>query len=182
MSDPIISMIWCQTVYGIIGKEGKLPWHLPEDLAFFKSVTDGHPVIMGRKTWDSLPDIAKPLPNRTNIIVTRQDLSSVNGDDRVIYVNSLQDAIEAAKLCAGSDEIFLIGGSSIFEEGMDIASTIYLTEIYRPIQGDTHAPEISMYEWDYRPYTGGYSKNQGLYYTIDKWVRKEEDAERNSAR
>ncbi len=123
---------------GVIGRGNALPWRLPEDLAHFKRTTFGHPVIMGRKTWDS---IGKPLPGRRNIVVTRNRTWSADGAERA---SSLDEAIA---LCAGDAETFVIGGAELFAAAMPQASHAVVTEIARAIEGDTFFAALDANEW-----------------------------------
>ncbi len=123
----------------VIGKDGKIPWHIKEDLQRFKRLTLNHPVIMGRKTYESLP--IKPLKDRINIVLTRD--KSFNPPD-VIVKNSLQDAIE---YCKDYDKVFIIGGQSLFEEGLKFADTLELTRVDGNYDGDAFFPEINFDEW-----------------------------------
>ncbi|WP_029905126.1 dihydrofolate reductase [Prevotella sp. 10(H)] len=123
-----------------IGKDNNLLCHLPNDLKYFKKVTDGHPVIMGRKTFESLPKGA--LPNRRNIVITRNRELQF---DRCEMVSSLAEAI---KLCEGEPEIFFIGGGSIYKEAMRIANKLYLTRIHHIFEGaDTFFPQVDSLTW-----------------------------------
>jgi dihydrofolate reductase len=123
---------------GIIGKDGKLPWHLPEDLKRFKRVTMGHPVIMGRKTWESLKG---PLPGRENIVITRQ----AGYDARGAAVASSLGA--ALALCAGESVVCVIGGEQIFKDSLPIATHLDLTEIKQDFDGDTRFPAYDRSQW-----------------------------------
>jgi len=123
---------------GVIGAQGKLPWHLPEDLQHFKKLTLGHPVIMGRRTWDSLP---KALTGRENIVVTRSANRDIPGAS---VANSLEAAIA---LCAGEPVAFVIGGAGIFAEALPIASGLVLTEIGRDYDGDVRFPDWNRADW-----------------------------------
>jgi dihydrofolate reductase len=127
----MISAIVAVAKNGVIGKEGGLPWYLPAELARFKQVTMGHPIIMGRKTHES---IGKALPGRTNIVITRD--KSYKAADGCVVVGSLKDAIEQAKKSEGSGEIFIIGGASIYEQAMPLLQRIYLTKVDADINGD----------------------------------------------
>jgi dihydrofolate reductase len=127
---PRLSIIVAVARNGVIGKRNTLPWHIPEDFSWFKKHTFGHPVVMGRKTYES---IGKPLSGRENIIITRQKRYDAPGT-RVF--NSLDEAL-AALGREGHDEIFIIGGSQIFHETMDRADRLYLTELHRDFEGDT---------------------------------------------
>lgn len=122
----------------LIGAGNELPWHLSADLRHFKKLTMGHPVVMGRRTWQS---IGKPLPGRTNIVVTRQKGFSAPG---AVVVES----IEAAKRQAGDcDELMIIGGADLYRQTLGEANRIYLTEIHHEFEGDTHFPDINMDQW-----------------------------------
>lgn len=120
-----------------IGKNGALLWHIPEDLKRFKALTSGHPVIMGRKTWESLPERARPLPNRTNIVVTRDARYAALG---AIAVNSLEAALAAAASATGASEIFVIGGGELYAAALPLASRLYLTLVDSAAPGDTFFP------------------------------------------
>lgn len=118
----------------VIGRDGGLPWHIPADLAHFQTLTMGHPIIMGRKTYES---IGKPLPGRTNIVLSRNTLRDV---DLVVAAYSLKDALIKAASSTGSAEIFIIGGEGVFKEALGLADRLYLTLIAREIPGDTFFP------------------------------------------
>ncbi len=120
-----------------IGKDGKLLWQLPEDLARFKQLTQGHPVIMGRKTWDSLPSKFRPLPGRTNIIVTRIEDYPTEG---AVVAHSLPEALSLAKRAEGADEIFVIGGGELYRAALPFADRLYLTLVESDATGDTFFP------------------------------------------
>jgi dihydrofolate reductase len=137
----MISFIVAMSENRVIGVDGKLPWHIPEDLKRFKKITGGHPVIMGRKTFDS---IGKPLPNRTNVIITRNKDWRAEG---VVTTHSFHDAVEIANRQPGSEEIFIIGGGEIFKEALAEADKIYLTIVHQKIKGDAFFPEIDEKEF-----------------------------------
>jgi dihydrofolate reductase len=140
----IISMIAAMSKNRVIGKDNDIPWHLPDDFTFFKETTAGHFVIMGRKNWESLPHRIKPLPNRTNVVITRQKSYKADGAE---VVSSLEAAIQLARNAENEDEAFIIGGGEIYRQGLDYADTIYLTEINAEIDGDVKFPEFSKNEW-----------------------------------
>lgn len=129
----------------VIGKDNKLPWHIPEDLKFFREKTKDHILIMGRKTFDSL---GGPLPKRLHIVISRQHRNSDN--PRVIYVNSLQDALSEARKAGPQwpKEIFIAGGGEIYSQSLSVTDKIYMTVIDQTIEGDTFYPEINMAEFD----------------------------------
>ena len=122
-----------------IGKNNTLPWHIPEDFAFFKQYTMGKTIVMGRKTWDSLPK--KPLPQRRNIVITRQDNLHLAGAE---CVSSLDDAIELLK---DEDEIIIIGGEKIYKQFIEKATDLYLTEVDISIDGDAYFPNFDRNKW-----------------------------------
>lgn len=127
----MISLIAAVAKNGCIGKDGTLPWYLPEDLKRFKKLTTGHIVIMGRKTWESIPEKRRPLPERTNVVVTRQvDYPLTKGVERY-------SAIHEALAAHPNDEVFIIGGGEIFTQTIDRADRLCLTELDRDIDGCT---------------------------------------------
>lgn len=123
---------------GIIGANGKLPWHLPEDLQYFKRLTLGHPVIMGRKTWESLKG---PLPGRENIVVSRQAGYEAPG---AAVASSLEAALA---LCAGEKVAFVIGGTQLFRESLPVAAGLVMTEIQQDFPGDARFPDYDRSQW-----------------------------------
>ncbi len=131
-----IHMIFARAANGVIGKDGVMPWHLPEDLAHFKQLTHGHPVIMGRKTWDSLPPRFRPLPGRTNIVITRQPDWRADGAQTA---DSLPDALAQ---CASSAEVWIIGGAQIYAQAEPLATRIEVTDIAQNFEGDAYAPVL----------------------------------------
>ncbi|MBO9680548.1 MAG: dihydrofolate reductase [Acidovorax sp.] len=135
-----LHLIYARAANGVIGKDGTMPWHLPEDLAHFKQLTQGHPVVMGRKTWDSLPARFRPLPGRTNIVITRQADWQADGAQRAA---SLEDALA---LCAQGATVWVIGGAQIYAQALPLADRVEVTEIARDFDGDAHAPTLGP-EW-----------------------------------
>ena len=129
-----INLIFARAANGVIGKKGAMPWHLPEDLAHFKRLTQGWPVVMGRKTWDSLPPRFRPLPGRTNIVITRQPGWSDTG---ALAAASLAGALE---LCGLAEEVWVIGGAQIYAQAEPLAHRIEVTEIAQDFEGDAFAP------------------------------------------
>lgn len=123
-----------------LGKDNKLLWNIPEDLKRFKQLTSGHPIIMGRKTFES---IGRPLLNRTNIIITRDQDCKKEG---IVIVHSLDDAIEKAQLHHKEEEVFIIGGGQIFEQAMPLADRLYLTVIDASFDADTFFPNYSEFK------------------------------------
>lgn len=161
---PRLGAIWAQTIDGVIGRNGTMPWHVPEDLKHFQEVTTGKPVIMGRRTWESLPDAYKPLPGRTNIIVSRS-VGAVEARDGAIWVSSLDAALEVAHKAqeatgAGSlADAWIIGGGTLYAEALTredlphykrvhvVEQTKLATSDLVEIPGDTKAPNLHLYDW-----------------------------------
>jgi len=137
-----LALIYARAANGVIGANGTMPWHLPEDLAHFKALTQGHPVIMGRKTWDSLPARFRPLPGRTNIVVTRQADWHADGAQRAA---SLHDALSLAEQ-SGAATAWIMGGAQIYAQALPLAARVEVTEIGRDYEGDAHAPVLGP-EW-----------------------------------
>jgi dihydrofolate reductase len=132
-----ISLVAAIARGGVIGDGASIPWHIPEDLAFFRDLTMGHPVVMGRRTWDSLPERFRPLPGRANIVVTRNDTWAADGAERA---GSLAEALQ---LAGDADEVFVIGGAEIFAAALPIADRLVLTEIALDVEGGVLFPD-----WD----------------------------------
>ena len=136
----IVAMAENQT----IGIDNTLPWHLPNDLKYFKQVTMAKPIIMGRKTYES---IGRPLPGRTNIVITRQSDYQAEG---IVVVNSLQQALDKAESIsadAGHDEVMVIGGAEIYQQALLQADRLYITHVYADVKGDAFFPAVSWNEW-----------------------------------
>jgi len=135
-----LALIVAQSLNRVIGVNNTLPWHLPEDLKYFKATTMGKPIIMGRKTYDS---IGRPLPGRTNIVVTRQADWLADG---VKVVRTLEDALAVAS-AEEPAEIMVIGGAQIYELMLPVADRVYLTQVYSEIEGDAWFPAMSASQW-----------------------------------
>jgi len=135
----IISIIAAMDENNLIGNAGKLPWYLPADLAHFKAITLGKPIVMGRKTYDS---IGKPLPERHNIIITRQKDLKIEG---VTVVHSLEDAMRAA---GEVEELMIIGGANLYKQALPLTNRLYITLVHTKATGDTYFPEWNPDEWE----------------------------------
>ena len=136
VQSPRLNLIYARAANGVIGKDNALPWQLPEDMAHFKRTTAGSPVVMGRKTWDSLPPRFRPLPGRRNIVVTRQADWVAEGAERA---GNLQEAVS---LCMDAAETWVIGGAQIYAEAAPLAQRAVVTEIEREFDGDAWAPVL----------------------------------------
>ena len=159
-----LHLIYARAANGVIGKDNTIPWHIPEDMAHFKQLTQGCAVIMGRKTWDSLPPRFRPLPGRTNIVVTRQGDWQAEG---AVRATSLQDALQKAP---ADQTVWVIGGAQIYAEALPLADRVEVTEIDRDFEGDAHAPELGS-EWMEAARSRHTSAN-GLPFSFATYVRK----------
>lgn len=135
-----LHLIYAQAANRVIGKNNQLPWHLPSDLIHFKKTTLGHPVIMGRKTWDSLPAKFRPLPGRLNLVLTQNADWSSQG---ALKVHSLKEALEN---CKAFEHAWVIGGAQLYALALPLASSIVVTQLHQPFDGDAYAPELGK-EW-----------------------------------
>ena len=131
-----INMIFARSANGVIGNNNALPWHLPEDLAHFKKLTLGCPVIMGRKTWESLPPRFRPLPGRTNVVITRQ------ADWYAAGAQSAGSLTDALAICKAASDVWIIGGAQIYAQAEPFASRIEVTQIDKHFEGDALAPTL----------------------------------------
>ena len=140
-----INLIWAQARNRVIGKDGSMPWHLPEDLAHLKRSTLGCPVIMGRKTWDSIPPKFRPLPGRDNIVLTRQANWQANG---ALPATTLREALLICeRIYPMPETVWVIGGAQIYAAALARTNRIYLTRVHGEIDGDLRFPEIELRLW-----------------------------------
>ncbi len=159
----ILSLIVAVAKNNVIGSDNKLLWHMPADLKHFKSITMGCPVIMGRKTYES---IGKPLPGRTNIVVTRTDGFTARG---CTIANSLQEAVD---LCERDKEVFIIGGGEVYRQAIHAADKIYLTRIDNEFEGDAVFPELSTSDWKLTKYVKHHADDKNPFdYTFTEYER-----------
>ena len=154
-----LHMIYARARNGVIGKQGQLPWHLPEDLAHFKRTTLGQPVVMGRVTWESLPEKFRPLPGRTNVVVSRQTSFKATGAQ---VVSSLEAAMA---LFPTNEVVWLIGGAQLHAQALPLASQIVVTEIDADFEGDAFAPSLSPNDWT-ETQRSSHVSAQGLRYHL----------------
>lgn len=143
----MIALVWAQardtSGRPVIGAAGGIPWRVAEDFARFRMLTSGHPVVMGRRTWDSLP--RRPLPGRTNVVVTRQAGWAADGD--AVVASSLGQALAVAAQAPGGDLVWVIGGGEIYGAALTVADRLEVTEIDLVVDGDAFAPEIDPARW-----------------------------------
>lgn len=137
----MISLIAAVAKNRAIGKDGQLLWHLPEDMRYFRETTRGKPVIMGRKTWESLPDSFRPLPGRKNIVISRNPSYDAAGGT---LVGSLEEALRQTE---ENEEVFVIGGADIYRQALPLAHRLYLTEVAQDFDADAFFPEYRGSEW-----------------------------------
>jgi len=157
---PRISLIAAVSRNGVIGNKGKLPWHIPADLKLFKTLTKGKPVIMGRKTWDSLGH--NPLPGRTNIVITNNKTMHAGGAH---VVHSFEAALAKARI-ENPQEIMVLGGEAIFEKALAVADRVYLTAIEGEFEGDARMPLIDRRVFHETAYDGPHETAEGLGYSF----------------
>ncbi len=162
-----INLIWAQAKDRVIGKNGTMPWHLPEDLAHFKRTTLGCPVIMGRKTWDSIPPKFRPLPGRVNIVLTRQAQWQATG------VHTMGQLPEALAFCERMQPqpsaVWIIGGAQIYAQALPLAHTVVVTELEAAFDGDAFAPKLGT-EWHELQRTS-HASASGLAYSFVSYSR-----------
>jgi dihydrofolate reductase len=165
----IISLIVAAATNNVIGKNNKLLWHLPNDLKFFKNTTWGMPVIMGRKTYDSIA--GEPLPGRFNIVITRNTEWNPGRED-VWIVQTLEEAVEKAKQ-TDCKEVFVAGGGEIYYQSITIANRIYLTRVHAEIEGDILFPVINETEWEQTHNVDFAADDKHAYaYSFQTWERR----------
>lgn len=131
-----LNLIWAQANNRVIGLDNAMPWHLPEDLKYFKELTMGHRVVMGRKTWESLPTAFRPLPGRQNYVLTRDKEQQFLGAERLHSLADLKD------LAASGGPIFVIGGANLYAQSIELAEKLFITQIAETYAGDAFAPQI----------------------------------------
>ncbi|MFG3257118.1 dihydrofolate reductase [Streptomyces sp. NPDC048172] len=167
---PTVGLIWAQSQDGVIGADNGIPWHVPEDMAHFKSTTRGHPVVMGRRTWDSLPPRFRPLPGRRNIVVTRDPRWAAEGAERAGSVEAALELAAERTDSAGPCEVWVIGGGEIYRTALDHATTLSVTEIDTTVSGDTYAPTPDA-TWKVAEDHGWQDSKSGLRYRIRTYAR-----------
>ncbi|GAA1148959.1 dihydrofolate reductase [Nesterenkonia lutea] len=173
---PEIGMIWAQTPTGVIGADGSMPWHLPEDLAHFKEQTRGSPVVMGRRTWESFPERFRPLPGRENIVITGDPTAAEEITRRGGHTVASLDAGLGLAASFGTARIWIIGGGRVYAEAVErsLAQLAVITVIQTAASGDTRAPRLPE-EWELsrrEPANGTHRSTQGLEYHIETHRRR----------
>jgi dihydrofolate reductase len=159
-----VALIWAQARDGVIGADGGLPWHLPEDMALFRRLTMGATVVMGRRTWESLPDRFRPLPGRTNVVLTTDPRWSADGAQR---------AASVAQVLAEHESFWVIGGGAVYTAFLPHADRLVVTDVDAVVDGDTFAPRIGG-EWrldERTPAEGWSTSSSGLRYAVSEYGR-----------
>ena len=160
-----INMIFARSANGVIGNNNAMPWHLPEDLAHFKKLTLCCPVIMGRKTWDSLPAKFRPLPGRTNVVITRQADWQAKGAQSA---GSLTDALA---ICQAASDVWIIGGAQIYAQALPLAHRIEVTHIDKIYEGDAFAPTLGS-QWQ-QSLKKEHVSSTGLNFSFITYIRQD---------
>ena len=158
----MLGLIWAQSRTGVIGRDGRLPWRIPEDLARFRQVTLGHPVLMGRRTWESLPARFRPLPGRRNLVVSRQPGYRAPGAE---VVGSLAEAARRV----GGQQACVVGGGQLYAAALPLASVAEVTEVDTDVTGDTSAPPLD--GWTLVSDGGWRTSATGLRYRFLRFIR-----------
>jgi dihydrofolate reductase len=165
-----VALIWAQAHDRVIGAAGVMPWHLPEDLKHFRELTGGGPVVMGRRTWESLPERFRPLPGRANVVVTRNAGFDAPG---ATVVHSLDDALREtaadAEADPAADTVWVIGGAQLYGQALPVADRVEVTELDLAVAGDTVAPELGP-EWHGEPGPWLAAEN-GIRYRFVRYLR-----------
>lgn len=165
-----VSLIVAATRNQVIGRDNQMPWHLPADLRYFKQRTLGKPIIMGRKTWESL---GRPLPGRLNIVITQQTDTAFAGAE---VFTDLQAAIQRGQEWAreqGVDEVMVIGGGQLYRQALGLAQRVYLTRIELELEGDTFFPVLDAQQWQQSDAQAHPAQEQEPGYTFEVWQRKQ---------
>jgi dihydrofolate reductase len=163
----MVGLIWAQASNGVIGAQGALPWHLPEDLARFRALTMGSTVVMGRATWESLPERFRPLPGRRNVVLSRRPGWHAEG---AVAAASLEEALAGA-----AEPVWVIGGASVYRSALPHAAVVEVTEVEGSFAGDVYAPSLGP-EWQVTgrdPATGWQTSRSSLCYRTVSYARNQ---------
>lgn len=175
----VVGVIWAQAQDRVIGAEGTMPWHVPEDMAYFRQVTRGSPVVMGRRTWESLPEAFRPLPGRVNVVITGDDARSRQITEQgALTASSLQEAVERAEPhAAETSTVWVMGGGTIYAEAIDtgLARVAAVTQLDLNVDGDTYAPALDPQQWHLvsaAPEEGWQPSESGVGYRFETYARR----------
>jgi dihydrofolate reductase len=166
-----VGLVWAQARGGVIGADGRLPWHLPEDLRLFRELTTGSTVVMGRRTWESLPERFRPLPGRRNVVLTTDRSWVADGAERAGGVDEV--------LGRDAGDLWVIGGGRVYAAFLPYADRVVVTDVDTTVDGDTWAPELGP-EWvrvSRAPETGWTASAAGLRYAVSEYARAVSDAD-----
>ncbi len=150
-----------------MGKKGFLPWHISEDMKWFRETTRGHPVIMGRKTFDSIE--GRVLPNRTNFVITR-DISQIEPQENLIVLTSLTEAIEKAQKVEGGEEVFILGGGQVYEQAIHLVDRLYLTRVEGDFDCDVFFPDYSQFSKEVYKRESKDEEHSYTFYILEKTI------------
>ena len=162
-----ISIIVAASTNNVIGKENGLPWRLPTDMKFFKDKTQGHTVIMGRKSWDSILAKYRPLPNRINVVMSRDESLKLDCD---LVSSNLQNVIDYFTEQSSDDELFIIGGGELYKQVFPIATKLYLTRVLAEVEGDTYLEGFNPEEWTLKSTSVVLIEN-GFEFVFEEYVK-----------
>jgi len=162
-----ISIIVAASTNNVIGKENGLPWRLPTDMKFFKDKTQGHTVIMGRKSWDSIPAKYRPLPNRINVVMSRDETLKLDCD---LVSSNLQNVINYFTEQSSDDELFIIGGGELYKQAFPMATKLYLTRVLAEVEGDTYLEGFNPEEWTLKSTSEVLTEN-GFEFVFEEYVK-----------
>ena len=166
-----VGLVWAQATNGVIGDSGTLPWHLPEDLALFRRLTTGSTVVMGRRTWESLPERFRPLPGRRNVVLTTDRSWAADGAERAGGVDEV--------LGRDAGDLWVIGGGRVYAAFLPHADRVVVTDVDTDVDGDTWAPALGA-GWarvSRTPGTGWATSTTGLRYAVSEYARAATDAD-----
>lgn len=176
-SNTSIGMVWAQSVDRVIGLDGDMPWHVPEDLQHFKSITMGAVLIMGRRTWSSFPDSVRPLPGRTSVVVSQSFSENPNDPqlqhDSVHVAADLDSALELAAQLKSGRMIWVVGGGTLYDQTIDTATVVERSVFNLQVAGDTYAPELDD-SWTLTaqdPADGWHTSKSSVQYRFERWER-----------
>lgn len=176
-SNTRIGMVWAQSLNGVIGRDGDMPWHVPEDLQHFKKVTMDQVLVMGRKTWSSFPDSVRPLPGRTSIVVSEtfsEDPSDPKlHEDNVHVTGDLRSGLELAGELKTGHKIWVIGGGSLYDQALEVTTVVERSVFNLNVDGDTFAPELDD-SWTLKtqdPANGWHMSESSVQYRFERWER-----------
>ncbi|HWY38979.1 MAG TPA: dihydrofolate reductase [Bacteroidia bacterium] len=166
----ILSIIVAAAENNVIGKDNGLIWRLPADMKFFKETTTGHAIITGRKNYESIPEKFRPLSDRENIVITRQENYKAPG---AVVVSSIENALEYVRQHHGNEEVFIIGGAEIYKQTLSMCHKIYLTRVHHSFEGDAFFPSLNENDWQLKNSEDFKADEKNAYnFTIQTWIKK----------